>query len=311
MRLVHAVSDVIFSWRTLRALAIASVVFGTARESAGAPWELRIEIPGATFLHVQDVSSNRRFVVGSYCGPGTCSNFFWDRGDLTTVSIPGAQDTYLTGVNAAGDILGNTWSPDAGELAFLRGRDGTITPMSCPFAALVRPAAMNDAGTVVGVAFTGSEDSSDGFRWQGGRCERLPISGGDIFPADISANGIVVGTAGSTHELTPFYAFLIRRDEVIPVEHPEAPFGVGGITALSAVAPNGLALGWWSPDVAGVIHGNINWFVFRDGVFEPVDPPGDPRELTQLSISSSGLITYAESDGVVRSIRVTRALVDQ
>ena len=274
-------------------------------------WELRIEIPGATYVYVQDVSSNRRFAVGSSCGPATCSNFLWDRGDVTTISIPGAQGTYLTGVNAGGDIVGHTWSPDAGEFAFLRGHDGTMMPISCPFATVVRPAAINNAGTVVGVAYTGEEDSSDGFRWQAGQCERLPISDGYIFPADISSNGLIVGTAGSTHELTPFYAFLIRRDEMISVEHPDAPFGAGGITVLSAVAPNGLALRWWSPDIAGVIHGNINWFVFRDGVFESVDPPGDPSDLTQLSISSSGLITYAESDGLVRSMRVTGALVDQ
>jgi hypothetical protein len=162
MRLVYAASHVILSSRTLCALAIASVVLGTATETAGAPWEARIEIPGANFLSVQDVSSNHRFAVGSYCGPGPCSNFFWDRGHLTTISIPGAQQTFLTGVNAAGDIVGHTWTPNASELAFLRGHDGTITPISCPFATVVRPTAINDAGTVVGVSFTEGEESSDG-----------------------------------------------------------------------------------------------------------------------------------------------------
>src|SRR5215208_3732447 len=76
-----------------------------------------------------------------------------------------------------------------------------------------------------------------------------------------SPKRIIVGIAGSRGELEPFYAFLIRGDEVIVVEHPEAPFGNGGVTALSAVAPNGLALGSWSSDVAGVIHGNMHWFL--------------------------------------------------
>jgi hypothetical protein len=55
----------------------------------------------------------------------------------------------------------------------------------------------------------------------------------------------------------------------------------------------------------------MNWFLFRDGVFEPVETPsGDPREFTQLSISSSGVITYADCSGVVRSVRATTTLPD-
>jgi hypothetical protein len=103
MASVHAASDVVHPSRALRALAIALVMLGVATETAGAPWELRIEIPGATFVAVRDVSSNRRFAVGSYCGPGSCSNFFWDRGHLTTISVPGVQETYLTGVNGQRD----------------------------------------------------------------------------------------------------------------------------------------------------------------------------------------------------------------
>ena len=57
--------------------------------------------------------------------------------------------------------------------------------------------------------------------------------------------------------------------------------------------------------VAG--HGRAGVYAPR-GLFEPVAMPGDPRDLRQLSISSSGLITYATSDGVIRTMRVERTL---
>ena len=291
-----------------RAFATASLVLGLAIGTAGAAWQIRIDIPGADFTFLSDITSNRRFVVGSYCVPGRCANFLWDRGAVTTISIPGAQDTYLNGVNNAGDIVGFTWSPDMPELPFVRRQNGTITPITCPFATALRPSAINDGGTVVGSWYPTGDDTSDGFRWRNGRCERLPITDGYVFPTDISANEIIVGIAGTTGEVEPFYGFIVQRDEAIAVEHPNAPFALGGVTALNAVAPNGLVLGWWSPDVGGVIHGVIEWFVYREGTFEPVDMPGDLRELRQLSITSSGLITYAGSDGVIRTMRVDSML---
>lgn len=303
----HAVSPSPGRSDSLRALATAAVVL-VAIGTVEAAWPAHINIPGADFIFLSDISSNWRFVVGSYCMPGRCSNFLWDRGEFTTISIPGAQETYLSGVNNAGEVVGFAWSPDTGELAFMRRANGTVIPVTCPFATSVRPSVINEGGTVVGSSYAAGEETSDGFRWRNGHCERLPITDGHVVPTDVSANGLIVGIAGATGELEPFYGFIVQRDEVIAIEHPDAPFAQGGVTALSAVAPNGLVLGWWSADVGGVIHGVIEWFVYRDGLFEPVAMPGDPRDLRQLSISSSGLITYATGDGVIRTMRVESTL---
>ena len=105
---------------SLRALAMATLVLIVALGTVEAARQAHINIPGADLIFPSDISSNRRFVVGSYCMPGRCSNFLWDRGGLTTISIPGAQDTYLSGVNNAGEVVGFAWSPDTGELAFMR-----------------------------------------------------------------------------------------------------------------------------------------------------------------------------------------------
>lgn len=137
------------SLRALATATLALVAIGTVE----AAWQAHINIPGADFVFPSDVSSNRRFVVGSFCMPGRCSNFLGDRGGLTTISIPGAQDTYLSGVNNAGEVVGFAWSPDAGELGFTRRANGTVIPVTCPFATSVRPSVINEGGTVVGSSF--------------------------------------------------------------------------------------------------------------------------------------------------------------
>jgi hypothetical protein len=291
-----------------RVLAIATFILSMGIETVGAPRVFRIDIPGSTYQFVKDISSNRRFVIGSHCRPGDCSNFLWHRGELTTISIPGEEETYLEGINGTGDIVGHTWSPDAPPFNFLRRHSGRMTPITCSFATWIRPYAVNNGRTVVGSSYS-PDGMAGGFRWRNGRCEQLPIAlyDGHIFPAAISTNGIIVGSA-TTGEVEPVYGFMIERDEVIIVEHPQALFRNGGVTVLSAVAPNGLVLGSWSPDVGSSIRGNIGWFLYRDGVFESVDVPGPPQELRPLEISSSGVITYADSDTVIRTLRLTSAL---
>ena len=308
MRLIPAVSNELRTAGTLRATAAASLVLALSVQIVGAPLELRIDIPGATHLTVTDISANRRFAIGQSCGQSGCTNFLWQTGELTTVEMPGAQDVHLQGVNNAGDVVGFAWSPDTGERAFLRRLQGTITPIACPFAMTVRPSAINNGRTVVGSWF-GPGEMTGAFRWRNGRCEQLPINDGFIFPADIAENGIVVGIAGLTGELTPFYAFMIRGDELTVVVHPDAPFDNGGLTQLAAVAPNGLALGATSPDLESLLGKNdLRWFVYRDGQFEAIDVPGPPRDFRPLSISSSGVITYQDSDNVIRTLRVGSTL---
>ena len=46
----------------------------------------------------------------------------------------------------------------------------------------------------------------------------------------------------------------------------------------------------------------------RDGIFEPVHVLDDRRDLQQLAISSSGVITYATSEGEFRTFRVDSTL---
>lgn len=296
----------------IRALLILSLVLGTGLsvETLGAPWELRIDIPGATSQGVRGLSSNRKYAVGLYFTQQGHFNFVWRAGELTTVSLPGA-DTSLRGVNASGDVIGSAFFRDTGgTVAFLRRQNGTITPISCPTTSPISPVAINNAGTVVG-HWENLDETISGFRWRNGRCELLPIQDRIVSPADISESGIIVGTAstrGGRDEFEPAYGFILKGDEVVTVEHPEAPFANGGVTALTDVAPNGLVLGWSSPSVNRMLQGDLRWFVYRDGAFQAIDVPVLPREFNPLTISSSGVITYQDTDGVLRAVRVTSAL---
>jgi hypothetical protein len=124
------------------------------------------------------------------------------------------------------------------------------------------------------------------------------------MPGDIAESGIIVGGgAGARDEFEPFYSFIMKGDEVVTVEHPEARFADGGVTALTRVASNGLAVGWSSPSVASAVQGDVRWFVYRDGVFDSIAAPVLAREFSPLSISPSGVITYEDTDDVVRTFR--------
>ena len=308
---IGSASDAVRIPKATRALLILSLVLGIGLsvETLGAPWELRIDIPGAISHFVRDISSNRQYAVGGYFSPQGSSNFFWRAGELTTISIAGALVS-LASVNASGDVIGGAFFPETGaSMAFLRRHDGTITPISCPTSTPVSPAAINNARTVVGL-WENLDETFSGFRWRNGRCERLPIPDRIVSPADISESGIIVGTAsnrGGADEFEPAYGFILKGDEVVTVEHPEARFSNGGVTVLTNVAPNGLVLGWSSPSIDRMVQGDLRWFVYRDGVFQPVAIPGIPREFNPLSISSSGDITYEDTGGVIRAFRVPSA----
>lgn len=308
-----AASDAVRISKATRALLIVSLVLaiGLSVETLGAPWELRIDIPGATSVGVRDISSNRQYAVGFYSTPQGSSNFLWRAGEVTTISIPGAF-TQLTGVNASGDLTGQAVFLTGGSepMTFLRSRDGTITFISCPNSpvSVVWSTAINNTRTVVGFwGFRREEGGRVGFRWRSGRCEQLPLRDIAVMPADISENGIIVGTAASDgDEFAHRYGFMIHGAHVVTVEHPEALVANGGFTSLTTVAPNGLAVGWMSPNEGSLL--NIQWFLYRDGMFDSLAVPRPGFRFNPLSISSSGVITYGDTDGVIRAFRVPSTL---
>jgi hypothetical protein len=302
-----AAADAVRVSRTTCALVVSLVLgIGLNVETLGAPWELRIDIPGATSQTVSGISSNGQNVVGSYTTQQGFFWFLWRSGQFTTLPFTQA---FISNVNARGDVIGVAFFPETQtSRAFLHRTDGTTTPISCPTPTRISPLAINNAGTVVGW-WENLDETISGFRWRNGRCELLPIDR-FVLPADISESGIIVGTAstrGGIDEFEPSYGFILKGDEIVTVEHPEAAFSNGGVTALTDVAPNGLVLGWSSPSVPRMLQGDLRWFVYRDGVFQPIAIPRIPREFEPLSISASGVITYRDTDNVIRAFRVPSA----
>ena len=281
--------------KTTRALLMVSLVFGLSltADTAAAPGDVRGDISAATQQPVRD--SPRRAAEG------------------TSVSIPGAF-VRLGESNASGDVIGLAVFLDTGiSMPFLAQRNGTITPISCPTTptlSQITLTGLNNSRTVVGFwGFRPEEGGRTGFRWRNGQCEELPIQDTVVVPTDISENGIIVGVASPlTQEADPFYGFMLKDEQVIIVEHPDATLAAGGFTRLSAVAPNGLAVGWASPNQESFFQGDQRWFVYRDGVFESFAVPVAPRDFRPFAISPSGVVSYVDTDGVVRSFRVTSTL---
>jgi hypothetical protein len=118
-------------------------------------------------------------------------------GTVTTVDAPGGFDnSQIVGINAAGDVVGNT-SNNAAYRAFVRTHDGAITvfnPSGCPqtFAA-----GINFDGTVVGNCYINGDFIYYGFtrKLDGTTTMYSPPGAGAFgtFPRSIAANGKSVG----------------------------------------------------------------------------------------------------------------------
>ncbi|CAA9248672.1 MAG: hypothetical protein AVDCRST_MAG41-1824 [uncultured Corynebacteriales bacterium] len=114
--------------------------------------------------------------------------FLWTDGVLTDLGVaPDGTFSLASGLTDSGLVLGYG-DTATGSAAFV-WQDGVRTELPAPGIGQVRPAGINDSGTVIGTDVTTS-DLRRGFLWRSGQLTDL----GSLEPALINDAGVVVGT---------------------------------------------------------------------------------------------------------------------
>lgn len=117
--------------------------------------------------------------------------------DTVLVSIPGAVDTFLTGINRYGTIVGNFKATD-GTIKSFKIKDGKTTMLQ--FRTNTQATSISDTGVIVGNTIgTLPNGNVHGFVLMNGQFHDFDFPGA-IFTSitDINATGTIVGTFGTT-----------------------------------------------------------------------------------------------------------------
>ncbi|HZS28201.1 MAG TPA: hypothetical protein VFB76_13305 [Candidatus Angelobacter sp.] len=152
--------------------------------------------PGSTDTSAHDMSRTGT-IVGEFNTGSAQRAFMVHSGGFHQITIPGFPNvpSVAHGVNDNGDVVGEFVAHSA-QLGFLL-HNGKLTILSFPGAqGGTVPESINDQGVIVGVYFSGPEDTGRGFMWKNGVFSNLnpPAAGnGHSFPRKISNAGDVVG----------------------------------------------------------------------------------------------------------------------
>ena len=215
-------------------------------------------------------------IVGNYLDSDVNAHgFLLGGGIYTTIDYPGATDTYLTGINDVGQIVG--W---IGISSFLYDvQTQTFTTIIRPFASQTSAFGINNAGAIAGTYFHVAQHGQNS-RWIG--FELVGSKYYDIFPPNvdatfvmgISASGKAVGYSTKSRSSSNFFYYRERYKDL-----PLLPFGA----TVNGINPAGNAVvGYYSPS-PGVTAG----FLYQNNILTTLQFPGSTYTIAS-GINASG-----------------------
>ena len=126
------------------------------------------EPPEGSSAHVQGINDAGDFVGFYAATDGTTLGFIVTNGQFNQIAVPGASSTLCFGINNLDQAVGVYvvgHGANATVHGFMRAADGTLTyPIDYPGATNTDPAAINDAGLIVG--FWTNKQGAHGFLLQ-------------------------------------------------------------------------------------------------------------------------------------------------
>jgi probable HAF family extracellular repeat protein len=256
------------------------------------------------------------------------------------ISVPGSEETWATGINARGDIVGVYFTAGVRHGYLLR--KGVYTTLPFPEGAVAFGArAINARGDIVGTFDTsdgamhgyllkdgqytafdhpGSSTTSafglnnaddivgvwedGGFVLRDGKFRNVPSGGerGVLYNVlDVRDNGrVFVGAAIGPSGLSGFISR--RHGEIELISHPDAP----GCTAIRGTNERGDVVGVFDTDGCDAPFG-AQGFLFRDGEFTVIDFPGGSGS-DAFGINDDGVIVgrYVDRSGAIRGFKAKR-----
>jgi hypothetical protein len=156
--------------------------------------------------------------------------------NIVTVDYPGATDTWLTGINYWGTIVGNYYSSSSPEGNAFKLKNGVFTPISYPGATSTIVASISDKGVIVGRYHDYNPPYIHGFTLTNGVYATLDnpkgsVSGGQgTVLNDINGSGVIVGVY--TPQVGPSVGFIYTnstfKDVVVPNFGVSPVYGING-----------------------------------------------------------------------------------
>jgi probable HAF family extracellular repeat protein len=201
-------------------------------------------------------------MVGAFQDANTdWHGFLFSGGVYTTIDYPGSTSTVLTGLNNAGQIVGNVEVPQVGFLYDVATQ--TFTTIAYPGATVTFPSSINDAGAIVGW-YSPHERKINAFELVGSAYMTIspsPRPRAQSLATGITQAGTVAGyieTSANTGE------FLFRNGTYQVFSIPGA---LGSL--VEGVNPQGTALVGYYEGPNGYTYG----FVYQDRSLETLQFP--------------------------------------
>ncbi|HTO87282.1 MAG TPA: hypothetical protein VMR54_07110 [Thermoanaerobaculia bacterium] len=223
-----------------------------------------------------------------------------------TIDPPGSVSTFLFGINARGDIVGQSTDAAGATQAFLlsRGRlrvirvpgaaatrarginswreivgvysgghgfllsRGVVTTLDYPGAVGTRPRGIHDAGDIAG-DFSSPDGSVHGFLLSRGRFTQLDFPGAcATLPDAINDARDIVGDygVGTCDGTEEHHGFRLRDSTYSTLDDPDGAYQY--VTVPYGINARGRVVGTYD-DAAGLTHG----FLLRRGTFTDIDAP--------------------------------------
>jgi uncharacterized membrane protein len=201
--------------------------------------------PGSSFTILMRRNS-AGVSVGSFSRAGHSHGFALHNSTFQQIDFPGATNTFVTGINAAGTIVGTYLDPNAVGHAF-KLQNKKFTKITPPGAVQSFAGGINDNGAIVGSfnkTGNGGFGVLQGFRLQGGvfTTFRSP-SGGPTALNDISNTGEIVGRDTATEA---GQAFMLKNGVFKFISIPGAEqTQANGINSSNVIAGAALFSDGW------------------------------------------------------------------
>src|SRR5438034_2505816 len=179
-------------------------------------------------------------IVGTWLDSGgDAHGFMLSGGIYTTIDYPGAADTYLTGINDLGQIVGHS-SVGTGFLYDVQAQ--TFTTINRPLASQTYASAINNAGTIAGIFLHvhGRYSKWIGFELIDSQYHNIsPPNAQSTFVIGVSASDKAVGYYTYASSFSNFFYDRGRyKDLPLPFEATVSGINPAGTTVVGVYSPS-------------------------------------------------------------------------
>ena len=275
----------------LLAFGLVAALGAAKSASAGGYNFTEIAVPGAADTEPEAVN-NSRVIVGGYDTPSNSNiyGFIDNNGVFNTLNLggpncPSGFCTLASGVNNAGDVVGQYTNASGGTSGFVYYPGGATTTLDVPASALPSSATgintsawgINNNGLVVGQVMFSSPSTGftvEGFTYHSGAYTVFSLpgapSGNLLFPQSINDDDQVVGSYAPPYVSPgqPFYGFVytLGSSSYTLFQDPNASLGPNAGTMGYGINNAGAIVGLYSTSGIGVFP-----FLLVGGMFSTLN----------------------------------------